>query len=443
MRIDRVTGATLALLLTFSSAVSAEDSDIELLRSAIDELRTDYDARIADLERRLAVAEQNAMQASYTVPEQPSASGSGASAFNPAIGVIFSGNAWTYAHDPESYFVQGFPYGGEAGPISEGLSLGETEIVMSANVDDKFSAWMTASLAIEDGEAVVGVEEAWVEANALPGGLGAKFGRFFSGIGYLNGKHAHAWDFADQPLPYQAFLAGQLGDDGIQVRWLAPTELYLELGAEAMRGSSYPAAGAAHRGFGAYSLFANLGGDVGTSSSWLAGISYLDATAVDRPSGDVDDAFLFTGDSELMIAQVVWKWSENGNWKDRNLVVQAEYLQRTEDGVYSGSILSPSVYKVDQSGWYAQAVYQPFPRWRIGGRVDTVSSDNPGSAFDGTRLASPIDDPRRFSLMADWANSEFSRLRLQITRDEAGPVDDNQWGIQYFHSIGAHGAHTF
>ncbi|MCJ7591397.1 MAG: hypothetical protein MUO51_08585, partial [Woeseiaceae bacterium] len=87
MRIDRVTGATLALLLTFSSAVSAEDSDIELLRSAIDELRTDYDARIADLERRLAVAEQNAMQASYTVPEQPSASGSGASAFNPAIGV--------------------------------------------------------------------------------------------------------------------------------------------------------------------------------------------------------------------------------------------------------------------------------------------------------------------------------------------------------------------
>ncbi|NQV85859.1 MAG: hypothetical protein HQ492_02145, partial [Woeseiaceae bacterium] len=357
--------------------------------------------------------------------------------------VIFSGNAWAYSHDPETYVVQGFPYGGEAGPITEGLSLGETEVVMSANVDDKFSALLTASLAIEDGGAVVEVEEAWVEANALPGWLGAKFGRFFSAIGYLNAKHAHAWDFADQPLPYQAFLAGQLRDDGMQARWLAPTDIYLEFGAEVLRGDSYPAAGAANNGFGTYSLFANLGGDIGASSSWLAGLSYLNASAIDRPSGNSDDPLLFSGDSDLMIAHLIWKWSENGNWKDRNLVVQAEYLQRTEDGIYSGISLSPSVYKVDQNGWYVQAVYQPFPRWRIGGRVDTLSSDNPGSMFDGTVLAAPPDDPRRFSLMADWANSEFSRFRLQMTRDEAGPVDDNQWGIQYFHSIGAHGAHTF
>jgi hypothetical protein len=45
--------------------------------------------------------------------------------------------------------------------------------------------------------------------------------------------------------------------------------------------------------------------------------------------------------------------------------------------------------------------------------------------------------------MVDWANSEFSRLRLQITRDEAAMLKDNQWGLQYIHSIGAHGAHAF
>ena len=49
----------------------------------------------------------------------------------------------------------------------------------------------------------------------------------------------------------------------------------------------------------------------------------------------------------------------------------------------------------------------------------------------------------RYSLMADWSNSEFSRLRLQFTRDEAGFEGDNQWGLQYTHSIGAHGAHEF
>jgi hypothetical protein len=314
---------------------------------------------------------------------------------------------------------------------------------MNANVDDKFAAWLTVALAIEDGEAVVEVEEAWVEAMALPAGLGAKFGRFFSGIGYLNSKHAHAWDFADQPLPYQAFLAGQLKDDGVQVRWLAPTDSFMELGGEALRGGGYPASGAANNGFGSYSLFANFGGDVGVNSSWLAGVSYLDAEASGRPSGDEDDPFLFSGDSRLIGAHAVWKWSPNGNWKDRNVVLQAEFMQRHENGEYSVSGSLPARYDVNQQGWYAQAVYQPLQRWRVGGRVDGLSSDDSGPMFDGTLLAAPSADPRRYSLMADWANSEFSRLRLQFTRDEAGLVDDNQWGLQYIHSIGAHGAHAF
>ena len=444
MRIDFLKGAFPALILVFSSGVAAaQDSEIILLRASIEEMRSDYDARISELERRLAVAEQNALQARSMVVPAAAVSASDKTAFNPAIGVIFSGSLWNYARDPEGYSVQGFPFGGEAGPTSEGLALGETELIMNANVDDKFTAWLTAALAIEDGEAVVEVEEAWVQATALPAGFSAKFGRFFSGIGYLNEKHAHSWDFADQPLPYQAFLGGQLRDDGVQVRWLAPTDLYVELGGEALRGSPYPASGAGHDGFGSYSLFANFGGDITTSSSWLAGVSYLDSSAIDRPSGDEDDPLLFTGDSRLLTAQFVWKWALNGNWRDRNLVLQAEYLRRQEDGSYSGNTLSPSPYDVNQEGWYAQAVYQPRQRWRIGGRYDTLSSSSTGLAFDGTLLAAPANDPRRFTLMADWANSEFSRLRLQFTRDEAGLADDNQWGLQYIHSIGAHGAHSF
>jgi len=443
MRIDFLKGTFLALLVGFSSGVFAQDSELDLLRTELAELRSDYDARIAELERRLALAEQSQAQATSEIQTLIQPQEGGAASSNPAIGVIFSGTAWNYSGSPQSYAVQGFPFGGEAGPISEGLALGETELIMNANVDDKFTAWLTAALAVEDGEAVVEVEEAWVEATALPAGFGARFGRFFSSIGYLNSKHAHAWDFADQPLPYQAFLAGQLIDDGIQVRWLAPTDLFLELGGEAMRGGQYPAAGAARSGVGSYSLFANIGGDAGANSSWIAGMSYLDSTAIERPSGDEDDPYLFSGDSRLVTAQAVWKWAPNGNWKDRNLVLQAEYLQRREDGEFSGAGLFPTSYKVDQHGWYAQAVYQPVQRWRVGGRIDTLTTDSPGPAFDGTLLAAPLDDPRRFSIMMDWANSEFSRLRFQFTRDEAGLTDDNQWGLQYIHSIGAHGAHTF
>src|SRR5678815_5931600 len=76
---------------------------------------------------------------------------------------------------------------------------------------------------------------------ALPEGFTAKGGRFFSGFGYLNEVHAHAWDFIDQPLAYQAFFGGQFKQDGLQVKWLAPTDLFIELGAETGNGDAFPA----------------------------------------------------------------------------------------------------------------------------------------------------------------------------------------------------------
>jgi len=446
MRRNLFPGALVALSLFVPPVAVADEAEIESLRLAIEELRADYDQRISDLERRLAIAEQNAAAADYMAEQaMPAVVGeaSNPAAFNPAIGVILQGQAWNYARDPGEYSVQGFPYGGEAGLIGEGVGLAETEIIMNANVDDKFTGWLTAALAIEDGESIVEIEEAWVEATALPAGFGAKFGRFFSGIGYLNSKHSHSWDFADQPLPYQAFLGGQYFDDGLQLRWLAPTDLYMEFGGEAMQGGRYPAAADSRDGIGAYTLFVNIGGDVSANSSWLAGASWLDADAIDRPSGDEDEPLFFTGDSNLAGVQFVWKWAPQGNWKQRNLVVQTEFFQRHEDGTYQLSDTSVAPYDVRQDGWYVQSVYQPIPRWRFGARYDQLSTENPGPLFDGTLLAAPADDPRRFSVMMDWSNSEFSRLRLQYTRDEAGPANDNQWGLQYIYSIGAHGAHTF
>ena len=446
------------LLLLVNTAV-AQDSDIAALRTDLAELRNEYDARIAELEQRLAVAEQNARQANSRVsqieqspapaPAAPapasraSAFGPGDNTFNPAIGIIFQGQAWAYDNDPEAYAIPGFPRGGETGPAPEGLSLGETEIDISANVDDKFTAWLTSAIHLEEGEAHLEIEEAWLETLALPAAISARFGRFFSGIGYLNGRHAHAWDFADQPLPYQALLGNQYIDDGVQVRWIAPTEVFVEVGAEVLRGGRYPAGGADDSGFGAKSLFVNVGGDVGTGHSWLAGLSYLDTGSVDRASGSEDDPLLFTGDSDVAIAEFVWKWAPNGNWKLRNFVFQSEIVWRNEEGLYTlpGGAALP--YDSDQRGWYAQAIYQWQPQWRVGARIDRLSLDDPGGLFTGTPLAEPADDPRRYSLMVDWSNSEFSRLRLQYTRDEAGLTDDNQWGLQYILSIGAHGAHSF
>jgi len=380
MRIVSLWSALAALSLVVPGAADAQEAETEMdtLRAEIEALRADYDARIAELERRLAVAEQNAAQATYAAQPVPAPMQRGSGAFNPDIGVVFQG---------QLRGVDGEPDG------EEGFAVGETEFIASANVDDKFTAYLTAAFAYEDGESELEVEEAWVETTALPAGFSARFGRMFSGIGYLNDKHRHTWDFVDQALPYQAFLDGRYVDNGVQARWIAPTDLFVELGGEMMQGEGDPS------GLGAHTLFTNVGGDVGTSHSWLAGLSRLEQDA----------------GQELTVAHVVWKWAPDGNWKQKNFIFQAEYLENRDGAT--------------DSGWYAQAIYQPIPRWRVGTRMESLDLD--------------VEDPRRYSVMLDWSNSEFSRLRLQFSRNDDDPGQSNEWFLQYIHSIGAHGAHTF
>jgi hypothetical protein len=116
------------------------------------------------------------------------------------------------------------------------------------------------------------VEEAYFRTTALHDGLTIKGGRFFSGFGYLNEVHAHAWDFVDQPLVYQAMFGGQYRQNGLQLKWLAPTDLFLEFGAETGNGDGYPATRLEKNGFNGATLFAHVGGDIGDYTSWRAGL---------------------------------------------------------------------------------------------------------------------------------------------------------------------------
>ena len=126
------------------------------------------------------------------------------------------------------------------------------------------------------------MEEAYVQTTSLGNGLSLKAGRFFSGVGYLNPQHAHTWDFVDNPLAYQAMLGTQYGDDGVQLTWLAPSDQYIELGAELGRGRGFPGSDAGRNGAGMTALTAHTGGDIGASHSWRAGLSVLNAKASDQ-----------------------------------------------------------------------------------------------------------------------------------------------------------------
>ena len=146
------------------------------------------------------------------------------------MSAILGGSYANLSEDPADYRIAGFlPAGDEIGPGERSFNLGESELTLSANIDPYFMGSVTFAMTPEDE---LEVEEAYFRTLALPAGLTLKGGRFFSGFGYLNEFHAHAWDFVDQPLVYQAFFGGQRAQDGLQLKWLAPTDLFLELGVE-------------------------------------------------------------------------------------------------------------------------------------------------------------------------------------------------------------------
>jgi hypothetical protein len=334
-------------------------------------------------------------------------------------------------------------------PPTRGFSLGESELAVTANIDPMFRGTLVAAISPDDD--TIGVEEGYLQTLALSHGVTIKAGRFFSAVGYQNQIHAHAWDFTDAPLAMKAFLGGQLGEDGVQLRWLAPTdELYWDVGTELGRGRAFPASLSAsgRNGAGSVNLFTHVGGDIGASWAWQAGLSHLRTNPHERqfddPVAGTTDAF--TGASRLWALSGVLKWAPYGNATVNNLKLQGELFRRKEEGTLvfdSPGAAAANGYASRQSGWYAQAVYQFMPLWRVGYRYDQLDSGDAAADPSLFPILAPY-RPKKHTLMVDWSPSEFSRVRLQLARDYSRMNEpDNQVFLQYIVSLGVHGAHTF
>lgn len=426
---------TAALYLPLS-VQAADDAELQAIHE-----------QIRQLEQRLQQAETRAAQ-----PPEHDHAEAGANAFNPAVSLILSGTYGRIVENPDIP-ATGFAMSPNNHGYSRSFSLKESELGIRASIDPQFSGVATIALAPEGGSSV---ENAYVRSTALGSGLNLKMGRFFSGIGYLNEQHAHTWDFIDQPLVYRSFWDNQLGDDGVQVKWLAPTDTFVELGAELGRGRGYPGTDRQDsNGAGAEALFLHVGDDIGISSSWRAGVSLHQTHRVDAVSTVAGVSNSLTGDSKTAGLDFVWKYAPNGNTSVTDFKLQGEYFQRTDNGQLTYDMApvpatafpnTQSSYSVTQSGWYLQGIYQFRPNWRTGVRYDQLSPGNAevGAANAGNVISGYAYTPARYTLMFDYSPSEFSRLRLQLAQDQSrAGLTDNQIFLQYVMSLGAHGAHQF
>lgn len=479
-RLSTAAFAALVSLFFTASALAASDAEISSLREEIESMKAEYENRISRMEDRLREMEKKKSAEEKLSAKDGSRSFAGRTVrdndFNPAVGVVFGGRYANFSSDDGE--IPGFPLGHEGERGKEGISIGETEVNLTANVDDKFRGSMTTALADHGGAIEVELEEAYVETLpglGLPAGAGIKAGRAFWTLGYLNEHHSHVDDFADRPLPYRAFLDKAFNDDGAQVSYVLPTGFYVEVGGGVFRGDDFPFGGASGGDVKTFSGFARVGGDIGRNSSFRIGGYILDGKASGRAVGDghghgeeghaehdeheehdegeehgeheeeegVGNLELFsegafTGDTRLYIADMRYTWAPTGNPRQQELILQGEYFRRAEKGLYvleEGEEVTERRLNGSAHGWYAQGVYKFTRSLRAGVRYSRLHS--PGDAGAGQ-------DPYAIALMTDWTNSEFSRWRLQYNRESFEKNRaDNQFILQYVMSIGAHGAHKY
>jgi hypothetical protein len=466
--ISAISVVVLSLMMPVYSAQAEElqPSDIAELSKELKEIKQNYDKKVAALEARikqletskttipvknttevsalaarvkdLEAAQSNVSQGAVTSVAPPS----NPNAFNPAIGVVLNGQFAKFSQ--KDSHISGFAVGDEGERGDKGLSLGESEISASANIDDKFAGNLVTSF---DNAGGVEVEEAFIQTLGLSYGINVKAGRALASIGYLNEKHAHTDDFADRPLPYRAFLNSAYNDDGVQISMVLPTNFYSEVGAGIWRGDDFPASEAQGSKPGAYTTYVRVGDDISTNQTWRLGASYLHAKADGdgRITGDAGTEQTFKGNDNIYIVDAKYTWAPNGNATQQELTLQGEYFWRNENGTYAdaGLAIPDTAYDEEQKGWYGQAVYKFLPDWRAGYRYTQLLPSDAPAAFAGSVLDAQGHDPYINSVMVDWTHSEFSRIRLQYNNDHSDPDTDNQIFLQYIMSFGAHGAHKY
>lgn len=461
--------AWIVLLSCVSIAAHAQDGDSEIaeLREMVASLKAEYEARIAQLERRLDAAETAAVGRTTSRATQ-SGSVSAGNAYNPQISAILDGN---YYHDglggdgatlvgeaaQPSHIVHGDDEHAHGAGQANGANLRTAEFAFTGAVDPYFDA--AAFIAIEGEE--VHLEEGWFATRSMPYGLRLKGGKFLSDFGYINNKHEHQWDFADQNLAYLNLLGDHgLQDTGVQLTWLPKTPMYTILGVELLQGDQErvgafvdddeerEALGLGNREDGPrmFTTFAKLSPELGYDHALQVGASY----AYNSQHQEIHEEPVFEtgleGDAAIYGIDLVYKYDNPLAYGHRDLIIQAEYLRSVKDLIVrSGDPLAIGAQrKLTTDGLYVQGIYGFRPRWQFGLRYDALGLTNKMTGD----IRGSLDASDRWTAALTWTPTEFSRLRMQYSYNDiltaAGTAETfNTVWLQFLMSLGTHGAHRF
>lgn len=340
--------------------------------------------------------------------------------------------AAAYFSEPEN-----LNFGGHD-PRDRGFTLQNLELTLGGVVDPYARADAHIIFLIEDGESIVELEEAYLTTLALPFRLQLMGGQFFTRFGRLNPTHPHTWDFADQPVINNRLLGPDgLRNPGVQLSWLAPLPVYLELIGSVQNASGETATSFLFEKGEVVGGFTLITRDVRHASDLL----YMGRVkSAWNPSETVEAVMGVSGlygpnasgpatHTQIYGADLYAKWrplDAHGGFPF--VAVQAEAMTRRYE---------TPMQDLQDSGTYVQALWGFVRRWVAGARVDVAKGNDSADSLRDRRW--------RLSPNMTFYPSEFSKWRLQYNYDRAEHLDNpvHAMFLQFEFLIGSHGAHQF
>jgi hypothetical protein len=343
--------------------------------------------------------------------------------------------------------------------LKNGFNVSYGELALYSAVDPYFDLFTTFHLSEHSFE----IEEVYIRTQKLPYGIQLKLGKFLSGFGRLNAQHAHFWSFFENPLIYRGIFGdhGYL-EKGVQINWVAPTDLYILFGFEAFAGENENCFG--RDGFemtrdengakikiedsklaNSFTFYIKSSIDVGEFTV-LYGVSFVKGKArLNHFEDEIPHGFY--GNTEILGFDITAKYFIDSY---KYLSFQTEYIGRNMSGTkyLSDSELltvSSSSYDKKQNGIYSQFIYRFHKLWRTGIRYDRIFRNDEVIENISSSLSDKLS---RLSLMFEYSPTEFSRIRFQYNNNKYQYLDNtlnnnSEFILNLNFSIGAHGAHSF
>ena len=412
-----------------TAAAAPDPTQAEVLRAEIEQIRKDFDRRLAALEARLLSAGGVPSPAApgAVAPDPPTvqvpAGAEGAGGPSGALPVYGNVSAASKIFNPDMAVIGNFIGVGGKNSVRPGpaLAMREAEASFQAIVDP----YARADFFMAFGEEGVDLEEGYITFPTLPGGVLMKVGKLRAAFGRVNTFHRHQLPWPDRPLVTENLLGGEEGiaDAGVSVARLVPNPwMFLEATGQVFRGDSGDLFTSHRRQDLSY--VGRLRGyqDITESTNIDVGGSYARGH---NPSGAlVEDPDPGRYTTTLFGVDATFRWRPLQRSIYRSFLGRSELVwnrREQPDGRQEGT------------GFYVSGDYQFARRWFAGVRLDR--SDRAEAAA--------LRDKGGSVFLTFWP-SEYSQVRGQYrrTRYAEGPTA-NELLFQFQFSIGAHGAHPF